>query len=73
MPAGESIGEPTEEGGEEHIAEEKSGGEEADLAFGVGVIGEQVFGDEGFDGGEDVAVDIIEKINSEEEGEGEPR
>ena len=40
MPAGESIGEPTEEGGEEHIAEEESGGEEADLAFGVGIIGE---------------------------------
>jgi len=64
--AAEVVAEPAGEGGGDHVNEEEGGGEQAHLL----VSGVEVGLDERDFAGEDVAVNVIEQVEGDEQGEG---
>ena len=64
--AAEAVAEPAGERGGDHVDEEEGGGQRAHLL----VSGVELALDEGDFAGEDVAVDVVEQVEGDEQGEG---
>ena len=69
IPAREAIGEPAEQGSDDHVGEQEAVGQEPHLELGGGdvIVGQVLLANLRLDGGQYLAVDVVEQVDDEQQ------